>query len=66
MEAISRLSAPENRQDVMCFLRMAGYYKKYCPNSAHIAMPLTNLLKKMSNSRGVQNVKMRLIKSKLC
>ena len=29
-----------------CFLGMAGYYRKFCPNFSHVAETLTNLLKK--------------------
>lgn len=36
----------KTRRELMSFLGMASYYRKFCPNFSNIAYPLTNLLKK--------------------
>ena len=46
IEAIIALTPPSTRKQLMKFLGMAGYYRKFCPNFSVIATPLTNLLKK--------------------
>jgi hypothetical protein len=46
VEAISHFPVPENRKQLMRFLGMAGYYRKFCSNFSIIAEPLTNLLRK--------------------
>lgn len=43
IEAILRFPLPQNRKDVMRFLGMVGYYRRFCNNFATIAAPLTNL-----------------------
>ncbi|XP_067664166.1 uncharacterized protein [Haliotis asinina] len=37
---------PTNRKELMRFLGMAGYYRRFCQNFSQVAAPLTNLLKK--------------------
>ena len=37
---------PKCKRQLMRFLGMAGYYRKFCKNFSGIAEPLTNLLKK--------------------
>ena len=46
VEAIQVISPPNDRKQLMRFLGMAGYYRKFCANFSVIAAPLTNLLKK--------------------
>ena len=46
VEAIDKFPVPSNRKELMRFLGMAGYYRKYCPNFSVIANPMTSLLKK--------------------
>ena len=46
VEAIDKFPSPTNRKELMRFLGMAGYYRKYCPNFSVIAHPMTSLLKK--------------------
>lgn len=46
VQAIDKFPVPTTRKQIMRFLGMAGYYRKYCPNFSVIANPLTNLLKK--------------------
>ena len=46
VEAIGNFPVPSNRKQVMRFLGMAGYFRRFIPNFSTIANPLTNLLKK--------------------
>ena len=48
VEAILNYSTPTCKKELMRFLGMAGYYRKFCPNFSSIAYPLTNLLCKNS------------------
>ena len=46
VSAISEFPVPKCKRQLMRFLGMAGYYRKFCKNFSGIAEPLTNLLKK--------------------
>ena len=46
VNAISEFPVPKCKRQLMRFLGMAGYYRKFCKNFSGIAEPLTNLLKK--------------------
>ncbi|XP_069163371.1 uncharacterized protein [Procambarus clarkii] len=46
IEAIIQYPTPATRKDILRFLGMAGFYRKFVPNFSSIAAPLTNLLKK--------------------
>ena len=46
VRAICELPAPVGKKQLMRFLGMAGYYRKFCPNFSTIAEPLTRLLGK--------------------
>ena len=46
VEAIQKYPIPKDKWDLMRFLGMAGYYRKFCHNFAAIAVPLTTLLQK--------------------
>ena len=46
VNAISEFPVPKCKRQLMRFLGMAGYYRKFCTNFSGIAEPLTNLLKK--------------------
>ena len=46
MKAISDFPVPTCKRQLMRFLGMAGYYRKFCDNFSVIAEPLTNLLSK--------------------
>ena len=46
MKAISDSPVPTCKRQLMRFLGMAGYYRKFCDNFSVIAEPLTNLLSK--------------------
>ena len=45
-KAISDFPVPTCKRQLMRFLRMAGYYRKFCDNFSVFAEPLTNLLSK--------------------
>lgn len=46
VQAINEFPVPTCKRQLMRFLGMAGYYRKFCKNFSDIAEPLTNLLKK--------------------
>ena len=46
VEAIANFPRPESKKQLMGFLGMVGYYGRFCPNSAAVAEPLTQLLSK--------------------
>ena len=46
VEAITDFPEPTSRRQLMRFLGMAGYYRKFCKIFSVIAEPLSNLLSK--------------------
>ena len=46
IQAISDFPVPECRKQLMRFLGMAGYYRKFFSNFSDISGPLTNLFSK--------------------
>ena len=48
VKAISEFPVPKGKRELIRFLGMAGYYRKFCPNFSSIAEPLTKLLSKKS------------------
>jgi len=46
VKAIIDFPAPTSRREVMHFLGMAGYYRKFCENFSTVAKPMTQLLRK--------------------
>ena len=46
VKAIVDFPIPSSEKELMKFLGMAGYYRKFCPHLTVIAEPLTNLLSK--------------------
>ena len=46
IQAILDFPVPKNRKNVMQFLGLAGYYRRFVANFSDIAYPLSNLLKK--------------------
>ena len=46
VKAICEFPVPKGKKQLMRFLGMAGYYRKFCPNFSTIAEPLTRLLSK--------------------
>ena len=56
VEAISDFPVPTGKRQLMRFLGMAGYYRKFCNNFSAIAEPLTNYLVRRSSTRVVRKV----------
>ena len=46
VEAITSFPAPQTKREVMNFLGVAGYYRRFCQNFSIVTAPLTNLLRK--------------------
>ena len=46
VDAIVNFPTPMDKREVMRFLGMAGYYRKFCCNFSTVAAPLTTLLQK--------------------
>ena len=46
VEAVVNFPTPTNRKELMRFLGMAGYYRRFCQNFSDVVAPLTNLLRK--------------------
>ena len=46
VEAIHSFQVPANKKELMRFLGMARYYRKFCRNFSVVTAPLTNLLRK--------------------
>lgn len=46
ISVILNFPRPTSKKQLMRFLGMAGYYRKFCPNFSTITEPLTTLLKK--------------------
>jgi hypothetical protein len=44
--AIAEMKAPTNRQELLRFLGLAGYYRRFIDNYATILLPLSTLTKK--------------------
>ena len=47
VEAIRNYPQPTTKKQVHAFLGLAGYYQGFIPHFSHIAMPLTDLTKKL-------------------
>ena len=46
IEAVVKFPRPTTKKDVRAFLGLSGYYRKFIPNYASTALPLTDLTKK--------------------
>ncbi|XP_030835976.1 uncharacterized protein LOC115921856 [Strongylocentrotus purpuratus] len=46
VDSILAFPIPTNRKELMRFLGMAGYYRRFCHNFSDVVTPLTNLLRK--------------------
>jgi len=46
VDKILQAPAPKTKKQLRSFLRLVGFYRAYVPNSAAIAVPLTDLTKK--------------------
>ena len=46
LDAVESFPVPKTKKDVRAFLGLAGYYRRFIPNFALVAVPLTDLTKK--------------------
>ena len=46
VEGVTKFPIPTSRQELMCFLGMAGYYRKFCKSFLLVAEPLTCIFRK--------------------
>jgi len=46
MRAILDAPKPDTKRQVRSFLGLVGFYRRFIPNFAHIALPLTDLTRK--------------------
>ena len=46
VDAVKSFAVPQTKTQVRAFLRLTGYYRRFIPNYATIALPLTDLTKK--------------------
>lgn len=46
VECILDFPIPITKKELLRFLGMSGFYRKFCPNYSTVVLPLTNLLKK--------------------
>ena len=46
VEAVEKFAIPETKKQVRAFLGLTGYYRKFIPNYATVAAPLTDLTRK--------------------
>jgi hypothetical protein len=56
VDAINNFPTPTNKKQLMRFLGMIGFYRKFFSNFATVVQPLTLLLRKDSNLSGVKIV----------
>ena len=54
VEAVEQFKAPETKKQVRAFLGLTGYYRKFIPNYATIAAPLTDLMRKSAPNNVVK------------
>ena len=53
LRAVRELPVPSDKTQVRMFLGITGYYRKFLPNYASVAIPLTDLTKKSAPNRVV-------------
>ncbi len=51
VKAVLRSPRPKSKKEVTSFLGLVGWYRRFIPNFASIAVPLTNLLSKTVNNQ---------------
>ena len=70
VEAVQRWPVPETKKQVRAFLGLTGYYRKFIPQYASVAAPLTDLTRKFAPTRVTWSEEceyaFRQLKSLLC
>ncbi|XP_041372533.1 uncharacterized mitochondrial protein AtMg00860-like [Gigantopelta aegis] len=68
VDCILKYPPPTTRKEVRRFLGMIGYYRRFCPNFATVAAPITALLKKGTNFQWTEQCTQAftLLKNLLC
>ncbi len=70
VEAVLLSSRPKSKKEVRSFLGLVGWYRRFIPNFASIAVPLTNLLSKTVNNpipwTGDCEAALNTLKEKMC
>jgi hypothetical protein len=64
VNAILEFPLPKDRKQLRQFLGIAGYYRRYIPHMAHIAAPLTDMLKKNTTFVWNENAKAAFLQVK--
>lgn len=65
LEAVANFPAPNNKRELMHFLGMEGYHRKFCKNFSCIAAPLTNLFRKTEVYRWDEKYQKAFVKIKV-
>ena len=70
IESVRSFPIPQTKKQVRAFLGLTDYYRKFIPNYATIALPLTDLTRKNSPNKiewsSELNTAFELLKSELC
>ena len=68
VDDMKKFPPPSNQRAVRRFLGMVGYYRKFCPNFATVAAPITALLRKGHRFQWTQECMdaFQLLKTMLC
>ena len=64
VDAINNFPVPSNKKELMRFLGMAGYYRRFCKNFSVIVKPLTELLHKDTKFNWVEKCQVAFEKVK--
>lgn len=51
LQAVEQFPVPSTKKQVRTFLGLTGYYRKFIPDYANVAAPLTDLTKKSAPNR---------------
>ena len=55
VEAVEQFAVPATKRQVRAFLGLTGYYRRFIPDYASVATPLTDLAKKVAPNNVVWN-----------
>ena len=60
IRAIMEWSTPRNVDEVISFMGLAGYYRRFIKNFTRIVYPITTFKEKIRNLNGQRNVQLAL------